>query len=538
MQALIVADVGEHDVEDADARALRRRAPAARRAPSAPRGPSSSARPSCRRRSGPRHDHRAPAARPRDRSARRATPSSARSGWRAARADRRRLRRSSATVGEREARDPPRAWRVAARTSARASAAAAAATLDAPRRRAPRARRRRPPPRARTSASSTLSRLPIGTTARGSTKSVAPLRARRVDDAGEALVRVGADREHVAPLALGHEAVLEDRPRACAISSSRRDSIRSRAACALGRGAPRGAGARDRRACRRGRTQPRARRPARRASGRSRTRRRAAARARRGACEERAGACARRRGTSRSRGAPRCESAAPMRARSSAGPISRDRRDAASGSPASVEIARPRAPRRGRERSPARDDANGRARASARPTTPAQRRRARRGRGPTRGRRASSRGQGFGRTWGAVLTHPRVDPRAMRPPRNPLRLRPGRFATPPAPLGIGFCFALEVAEDGARIDAEVARGLRAVAVVALEHLEDVLALELLLRLLEREDRRSRAPGPRSRSSGAEQRLVAEDERLLDAVLELADVAGPVVLADRARAPAA
>ena len=60
-------------------------------------------------------------------------------------------------------------------------------------------------PRAATSASSILSRLPIGMTARGSTKSVAPLRARRVHDAGEALVRVGAHRHDVAAFALGDD---------------------------------------------------------------------------------------------------------------------------------------------------------------------------------------------------------------------------------------------------------------------------------------------------------------------------------------------
>ena len=59
---------------------------------------------------------------------------------------------------------------------------------------------------------------------------------------------------------------------------------------------------------------------------------------------------------------------------------------------------------------------------------------------------------------------------------------------------------LEVAEDGARVDAEVARGLRAVAVVALEHLEHVAALELFFGLFERQDRLSRRSGPRSRSS--------------------------------------
>ena len=50
---------------------------------------------------------------------------------------------------------------------------------------------------------------------------------------------------------------------------------------------------------------------------------------------------------------------------------------------------------------------------------------------------------------------------------------------------------LEVPEDRPRIDAEVARRLRPIPVVPLEHLEHVLPLELLFRLLERQDRRTR-----------------------------------------------
>src|SRR5688572_10908806 len=48
---------------------------------------------------------------------------------------------------------------------------------------------------------------------------------------------------------------------------------------------------------------------------------------------------------------------------------------------------------------------------------------------------------------------------------------------------------LEVAEDGARVDAEIARRLRAVAVVEREDLVDVVALELVLGLGQRQDRR-------------------------------------------------
>src|SRR3954465_1626724 len=78
---------------------------------------------------------------------------------------------------------------------------------------------------------------------------------------------------------------------------------------------------------------------------------------------------------------------------------------------------------------------------------------------------------------------------------------------------------LEVAEHGARVDAEVARGLRAVAVIERENLVDVVALELILRVREREDLRQRVAGE-PEIVGADHRRLAEDDRLLDAVLEL------------------
>src|SRR5580692_452646 len=100
----------------------------------------------------------------------------------------------------------------------------------------------------------------------------------------------------------------------------------------------------------------------------------------------------------------------------------------------------------------------------------------------------------------------------------------------PAGRGGRVRLALEVTEDGPWIDPEVARRLRAVAAVALEDLEHVAPLELLLRLLEREDRALRLLGE-VEVLGGEQGLVAEHERLLDAVLELPDVAGPGALLD-------
>src|SRR5688572_18052200 len=80
---------------------------------------------------------------------------------------------------------------------------------------------------------------------------------------------------------------------------------------------------------------------------------------------------------------------------------------------------------------------------------------------------------------GATSRSCRSDPFASRKLRRDLGI---------ATLG-GFVLALEVAEDGARIDAEVARGLGPVAVVEGEDLVDVVALELLLRVGEGKDGR-------------------------------------------------
>src|SRR5690242_18505206 len=46
-------------------------------------------------------------------------------------------------------------------------------------------------------------------------------------------------------------------------------------------------------------------------------------------------------------------------------------------------------------------------------------------------------------------------------------------------VGLGVRLAFEIAEDRARIDAQVLGGLGAIAVVALQHLEDVAALKVL-----------------------------------------------------------
>src|SRR3990172_731436 len=52
---------------------------------------------------------------------------------------------------------------------------------------------------------------------------------------------------------------------------------------------------------------------------------------------------------------------------------------------------------------------------------------------------------------------------------------------------VAVLLLLEVPEDGARVDAEVARGLGAVAVVERQHLVDVVALELVLGVGEGQD---------------------------------------------------
>src|SRR3569623_649553 len=79
---------------------------------------------------------------------------------------------------------------------------------------------------------------------------------------------------------------------------------------------------------------------------------------------------------------------------------------------------------------------------------------------------------------------------------------------------------LEVAEHCARIAAEVARGLGPVAVVECENLVDVVALELVLRLGEREDLRQRIAG-QAEVIGADHGRLAQYDRLLAPVLELA-----------------
>jgi len=68
---------------------------------------------------------------------------------------------------------------------------------------------------------------------------------------------------------------------------------------------------------------------------------------------------------------------------------------------------------------------------------------------------------------------------------------------------LGAVFFFQMAEDGARIDAEIARGLGAIAVVELENLVDVLALKFLLGVGQLQDGRmtsALSPDPPARAA--------------------------------------
>src|SRR5207237_3968691 len=120
--------------------------------------------------------------------------------------------------------------------------------------------------------------------------------------------------------------------------------------------------------------------------------------------------------------------------------------------------------------------------------------------------------------------------------RVPAAARPGVDATSPSALaferigreGLSAPFRLhplQVAEDGARIDAQVLGGLGAVAAVAVEDFVDVALLPLVPRLRERKDR-IQLLGAQLQIVRGDERLVGEHHRLLDAVLQLPDVARP------------
>src|SRR5215217_2477325 len=96
------------------------------------------------------------------------------------------------------------------------------------------------------------------------------------------------------------------------------------------------------------------------------------------------------------------------------------------------------------------------------------------------------------------------------------------------PAGLLRFQLLQVAEDGARVHAQVLGRLRPVAVVSREHFVDVTLLEFFLGLEQRHDG-LQVLRLEVQVVRAQERLVREDNGLLDAVLQLADVAGPAVL---------
>src|SRR5438067_4547509 len=91
---------------------------------------------------------------------------------------------------------------------------------------------------------------------------------------------------------------------------------------------------------------------------------------------------------------------------------------------------------------------------------------------------------------------------------------------------------LEVAEDGAWIDAQVLGGLRAVAAVPLQNVVDVTVPEVLQGLGERQDR-VEVLRPQLEVLRSDEGSLGEHHRLLDAVLELPDVARPAEMPDGA-----
>src|SRR5262245_50644394 len=78
--------------------------------------------------------------------------------------------------------------------------------------------------------------------------------------------------------------------------------------------------------------------------------------------------------------------------------------------------------------------------------------------------------------------------------RRPLLQHQSRQRLLSALTWLVLAFLLEVAEDGAWIDAEITRGLGPVAVVHREHLVDVLALPAVLGRRQRQDLREHVGG--------------------------------------------
>src|SRR3954467_3573312 len=110
-----------------------------------------------------------------------------------------------------------------------------------------------------------------------------------------------------------------------------------------------------------------------------------------------------------------------------------------------------------------------------------------------------------------------------------------RFEDIVRPCGYGFGapvrLFLQVAEDRPRIDAQVLGGLRPVSAVPLQAFVDVAVAEVLHRLRERQDG-VELLWPQLQVFRRDEGTLGEDHRLLDAVLELPDVARPAEVPDR------
>ena len=99
----------------------------------------------------------------------------------------------------------------------------------------------------------------------------------------------------------------------------------------------------------------------------------------------------------------------------------------------------------------------------------------------------------------------------------------------------GVWLPLEVSEHRARIDPQITRRSRSIAAVSLEDFENVLPREVLPCLRERDDR-ALLIAAQVEVFCSDQSLVRKHDRLLDAVLQLADVARPVVSRASPRVP--
>jgi len=103
------------------------------------------------------------------------------------------------------------------------------------------------------------------------------------------------------------------------------------------------------------------------------------------------------------------------------------------------------------------------------------------------------------------------------------------FGSSPGVGSVGLAF--EVAKNGARVDPEISGRAGPIAAVSLEDVEDVLPGEVLARLSERNDS-ALLVASEVEVIDANERLVGQNDRLFDPVLELANVPGPIITAHR------